>query len=58
MYKSGLSTIAPTRKIAFSKSFSTLKPLIITSPLFILCNPKRHFIVVVLPAPFGPINPS
>jgi len=58
IYKSGLSTIVPTFSIAFLKFCSISYPLIYTFPEVIFWSPNISFIVVVLPAPFGPINPK
>ena len=58
MYKSGFSTIAPTFLIAFVKLLVISYPLILTVPLVILWSPKISLIVVVFPAPLGPIKPK
>ena len=50
--------MAPTFLIALTKLFFISLPKIFTLPLVIDCNPNNNLIVVVLPAPLGPINPN
>jgi len=50
-----------TREICFKNSFlrsKGLKPKTLISPEVGKSSPERHLRVVVLPAPFGPMNPT
>src|SRR5699024_600396 len=54
----GFSTITPTCRTASLKSLLMLLPKMRTSPALNRIRPTIMRIVVVLPAPFGPIKPN